>query len=159
MSISELLSASNKHLSSCQSLVIKSILSFSSFPCMFDDFCLSPTFSGFFQHLLEKILYYMDEILSNRDSMSTHLLGSEYPWKVVEGTALDLQTLRNRIREGNGNPLQYSCLQNLLDRETWWATVHRVVKSRTLLKRLRMHACVAGLFRPELWHHLGGENF
>ena len=101
----------------------------------------------------------MDEILSNRDSMSTHLLGSEYPWKVVEGTALDLQTVCNRIREGNGNPLQYSCLENPLDRETWWATVHRVVKSQTLLKRLRMHACVAGLFRPELRHHLGGENF
>ena len=31
--------------------------------------------------------------------------------------------------EGNGNPLQYSCLENLMDREAWWATVHRVVKS------------------------------
>ena len=27
--------------------------------------------------------------------------------------------------EGNGNPLQYSCLGNLMDRGTWWATVHR----------------------------------
>ena len=26
--------------------------------------------------------------------------------------------------EGNGNPLQYSCLGNPLDRKTWWATVH-----------------------------------
>ena len=26
--------------------------------------------------------------------------------------------------EGNGNPLQYSCLENPLDRKTWWATVH-----------------------------------
>ena len=26
--------------------------------------------------------------------------------------------------EGNGNPLQYSCLENSLDREAWWATVH-----------------------------------
>ena len=31
--------------------------------------------------------------------------------------------------EGNGNPLQYSCLENLMDREAWWAIVHRVVKS------------------------------
>ena len=27
---------------------------------------------------------------------------------------------------GNGNPLQYSCLENPMDRGTWWATVHRV---------------------------------
>ena len=35
--------------------------------------------------------------------------------------------------EGNGNPLQYSCLENLMDRGAWWATVHRVAKSRTWL--------------------------
>ena len=32
---------------------------------------------------------------------------------------------------GNGNPLQYSCLENSMDREAWWATVCGVVKSRT----------------------------
>ena len=35
--------------------------------------------------------------------------------------------------EGNGNPLQYSCLENLMDRGAWWATVHRVTKSQTRL--------------------------
>ena len=30
---------------------------------------------------------------------------------------------------GHGNPLQYSCLENLMDREAWWATVHGVTKS------------------------------
>ena len=34
-------------------------------------------------------------------------------------------------RGGNGNPLQYSCLVNPMDRGTWWATVHRVAKSWT----------------------------
>ena len=34
-------------------------------------------------------------------------------------------------RVGNGNPLQYSCLENPMDRETWWAVVHRVAKSQT----------------------------
>ena len=33
--------------------------------------------------------------------------------------------------EGNGNPLQYSCLENSMDRRAWWATVHGVLKSRT----------------------------
>ena len=31
--------------------------------------------------------------------------------------------------EGNGNPLQYSCLENPMDRGAWWATVHEVIKS------------------------------
>ena len=35
---------------------------------------------------------------------------------------------------GHGNPLQYSFLENLMDREAWWVTVHRVSQSRTQLK-------------------------
>ena len=35
--------------------------------------------------------------------------------------------------EGNSNPLQYSCLENPMDRGAWWATVHGVAKSRTWL--------------------------
>ena len=33
--------------------------------------------------------------------------------------------------EGNGKPLQYSCLKNSMDGGAWWATVHRVTKSQT----------------------------
>ena len=33
--------------------------------------------------------------------------------------------------EGNGNPLQYSCLENSMDGGAWWATVHEVAESRT----------------------------
>ena len=36
--------------------------------------------------------------------------------------------------EGNGNPLQYSCLENATNRGAWQATVHRVTKSQTGLK-------------------------
>ena len=35
--------------------------------------------------------------------------------------------------EGHGNPLQYSCLENPMDGGKWWATAHRVAKSRTEL--------------------------
>ena len=41
---------------------------------------------------------------------------------------------------GHGNPLQYSFLENLLDRGTWGAIVYGVTKSRTRLKQLSMHA-------------------
>ena len=36
----------------------------------------------------------------------------------------------------NGNPFQYSCLENFMDREAWWATVHGITNSQTRLKQL-----------------------
>ena len=44
--------------------------------------------------------------------------------------------------EGNGNWLQYSCLENPVDGGAWWAAVHGVAQSRTRLKWLSMHACI-----------------
>ena len=41
---------------------------------------------------------------------------------------------------GHSNPLQYSWLENPMDRGAWWATIHRVTKSQTQLKRLSTHA-------------------
>ena len=40
--------------------------------------------------------------------------------------------------EGNDNPLQYSCLENPMDRGAWWATVGGVAKSQTRLSRLSL---------------------
>ena len=41
--------------------------------------------------------------------------------------------VRSLGREGNGNPVQYSCLGNSMDRGAWWATVHGIAKSQTWL--------------------------
>ena len=49
---------------------------------------------------------------------------------------LHFRVLLSRIGEGNGNPLQCSCLENPRDREAWWAAVYGVAQSRTRLKRL-----------------------
>ena len=43
------------------------------------------------------------------------------------------------IGEGNGNPLQYSCLENPRDGGAWWAAISGVAQSRTQLKRLSSH--------------------
>ena len=43
--------------------------------------------------------------------------------------------------KGYGNPLQYSCLGNLMNRGSWWVTVPGVTKSQTRLKPLSMYAC------------------
>ena len=78
--------------------------------------------------------------------------------------------------EGNGYPLQYPCLENPMDRGTWWAIVHGIAKSQTWLKRLTLilpcfpfslnfsqglggilwpvHPMVLGMFAPR-----SGEDF
>ena len=42
------------------------------------------------------------------------------------------------LDEGNGNPLQYSCLENPMDRGAWWAILHRVAKSWTQLSNFTL---------------------
>ena len=46
--------------------------------------------------------------------------------------------------EGDGYPLQYSCLENSTDRGAWWATVHGVAKSQTQLSDSHFHFSVLG---------------
>ena len=56
----------------------------------------------------------------------------------------DWATSLSRIGEGNGTPLQYSCLENPIDRGAWWAAVHGVAKSRTRLRdfTFTFHSCI-----------------
>ena len=49
------------------------------------------------------------------------------------GDACLIPGWRRSPGEGNGNPLQYSCLENVMDRGAWQATVHRAAKSQTQL--------------------------
>ena len=61
-----------------------------------------------------------------------HILESEDPESRVEvyGIFYDLVL---EIREGNGTPLQYSCLENPMDKGAWWAAVHGVTEGQTRL--------------------------
>ena len=54
--------------------------------------------------------------------------------------SLKYQDLIKGFGEGNSNPLQYSCLENPVDRGAWWAAVCGVTQSWTQLKQLSMHA-------------------
>ena len=59
------------------------------------------------------------------------------PWGREESEATErLHFSLSRIGEGNGNPLQYSCLENPRDVGAWWAAVYGVTQSRTRLKWL-----------------------
>ena len=58
--------------------------------------------------------------------------------------------------EGHSNPLQYSCLENPMDRGVWWAMVYRVAKSRTQLKWLSIqfsHSVVSNSLCPHGLQH------
>ena len=64
-------------------------------------------------------------------------------WATVHGVAesdtteqLHFHFSLSCIGEGNGNPLQCSCLENPRDGEVWWAALYGVAQSRTRLKRL-----------------------
>ena len=56
---------------------------------------------------------------------------------------------RRSLGGGNGNPPQYSCLENPMDRGAWWATVHGVTKSRTRLSDFTIYLYV---------NKVGGES-
>ena len=55
------------------------------------------------------------------------------------------------IGEGNGNPLQCSCLENPRDREAWWAAVYGVAQSRTRLKRLSSSSSSGIIDNIHIW--------
>ena len=57
--------------------------------------------------------------------------------------------------EGNGNPLQYSCLENSMDRGAWWATVNAVTKSQTWLTNTPWF----GLFLGSFWMQFNWDFF
>ena len=60
--------------------------------------------------------------------------GSGLPGEISrDRTELGLEGSASSVGEGNGNPLQYSCLENPMDGGAWWAAVHGVAKSRTQL--------------------------
>ena len=54
------------------------------------------------------------------------------------GDLCSIPGLERSPGEGNGYPLQHSCLKNSMDREAWQGIVHRVAKSLTQLKQLRI---------------------
>ena len=85
--------------------------------------------------------------LFSEKAMAPHssTLAWKIPWMEEPGRLQSMGSLRVRhdwatslscIGEGNGNPLQCSCLENPRDRGAWWAAVYGVTQSRTRLKRL-----------------------
>ena len=95
------------------------------------------------------------------------LPGNSHGWRSLEGCSpwgrKELDTTEQLhfhfslscIGEGNGNPLQYSCLENPRDRGAWWAAVYGVAQSRTQLKRLSSSSSSRNYKRSYIWLRLG----
>ena len=58
----------------------------------------------------------------------------------MQETRVHFLCLEDPLENDMGNPLQYSCLENPMDKGAWRATAHRIEKSQTWLKRLSTHA-------------------
>ena len=91
--------------------------------------------------------------ISLEKAMAPHssTLAWKIPWAEEPGKPQSMGSLRvgydwatslSCIEEGNGNPLQCSCLQNPRDGGAWWAAVYGVAQSRTRLKRLSSSSAI-----------------
>ena len=97
----------------------------------------SPVFPGFWMHPSNSLLSH-DVLFCVCASFSL----SKFFISIKTQSYWDRVCPNAILGEGNGNPLQYSCLENPVDGGAWWALVHRVAQSRTWLKQLSMHACI-----------------
>jgi len=87
-------------------------------------------------------------LLPGKSHGQRSLVGSS-PWGCKESDTterLHFQFLLSCIGEGNGNPLQCSCLENPRDGGAWWAAIYGVVQSRTRLKRLSSSSSFIAMF-------------
>ena len=100
---------------------------------------------------VQKDQFFSSQLSLSEKAMATHssTLAWKIPWmeepgrlqsmgsrRVGQAERLHFQFSLSCIGEGNGNPLQCSCLENPRDRGAWWAAVYGVARSRTQLKRL-----------------------
>ena len=97
-------------------------------------FLYSPTLTP----IQEKVMHPTPVLLPGKSHGWRSLVGCSLWGREESDTAerLHFHFLLSRIGEGNGNPLQCSCLENPRDGGAWWAAVYGVAQSRTRLKRL-----------------------
>ena len=130
-----------------------------SFPCCLCSYCLTVFIFPWYKYFLDSS-FGKESTCNARDLGSIPGLGRSpgdrkgYPFQYsVLGNSREC--IVHGIKEGNGTPLQYSCLENPMDGGAWWVAVHGVTKSQTQLsdftfifhfdaleKEMATHSCV-----------------
>ena len=80
--------------------------------------------------MLKLKLQYFGHLMRRADSLGKTLMLGKIEGRRRRGRQSNLHSLELYIGEGNGTPLQYSCLENPVDGGAWWAAVHGVTRSR-----------------------------
>ena len=116
-----------------------------------EDNLLPPTFCATFCHIFYFYIYY-----------KLHLPVKSHGWRSLEGCSpwgrcgsdtnerLHFDFSLSCIGEGNGNPLQCSCLKNRRDGGVWWAAICGVAQSQTRLKRLSSSSSSSSLITIQM---------
>ena len=87
-------------------------------------------------------------------------MGEEYTCNVGDtGDAGSIPGLGRSLGGGNGNPLQYSCLENSTDRGAWWATVHKVTKTQKQLSMRQSNRQTNMFFLKEIMRSISIHSF
>ena len=125
----------------------------------------SPLFWPIQRYFIFKIVFSYITHSRRRQWHPTPVLlpGKSHGWRSLEGCSpwgrwgsdttepLDFHLSLSCVGEGNGNPLQCSCLENPRDGGAWWAPVYGVAQSRTRLKRLRSSSSRELVMDREAW--------
>src|SRR5574342_272394 len=105
-----------------------------------------------FKHIYWRRQWHPTPVLLPGKSHGRRSLVGYSPWGREESDTterLHFHFSLSCIGEGNGNPLQCSCLENPRDRGSWWAAVYGVAQSQTRLKRLSSSSSSSSSFlRP-----------
>ena len=121
--------------------------------------------TSYLSSFLELAIVYIFFFLFNNRPLPTSVLlpGKSHGWRSLLGCSpwgreesdtterLPFHFSLSCIGEGNGNPLQCSCLENPRDGGAWWAAVYRVAQSQTRLKRLSSSNGIHFPFTPKSW--------
>ena len=78
----------------------------------------------------------MEMVLDKKQILAIFKFSFKMGHKAAEITCNINKTFAPGTGEGNGNPLQYSCLENPMDAGAWWVAVYGIAQSRTRLKQL-----------------------
>jgi len=124
-----------------------------------DAYSLEESYDQLRQHIRRRRWHPTPVLLPGKSHGQRSLVGCS-PWDREESDTTERVHFHfslSCIGEGNGNPLQCSCLENPRDRGAWWAAVYGVAQSQTRLKRLSSSSSSSKQHIKKQRHYFAGK--